>query len=73
MIVGAGLAFIGADIGVTAAAIGASTFVMVTLGVMLGRGLGTIVGKRAEILGGLTLIVIGSVILYEHVGKAALG
>jgi putative Mn2+ efflux pump MntP len=71
-VVGAGLALVGADIGVTAAAIGASTFMMVTLGVMLGRGLGVIVGKRAEILGGVTLIVIGALILYEHVGKAAL-
>jgi putative Mn2+ efflux pump MntP len=28
--------------------------------------LGRIVGKRAELMGGLVLIVIGSLILYEH-------
>jgi len=66
LIVGAGLAFIDADIVLTAAAIGCATFVMVTLGVMLGRGLGALVGKRAEIVGGLVLIVIGSLILYQH-------
>ncbi|MNN89159.1 putative manganese efflux pump MntP [compost metagenome] len=52
----------------TAAAIGFSTFVMVTLGVMLGRVLGTVAGRRAELVGGLVLIVIGCVILYEHIG-----
>jgi manganese efflux pump family protein len=71
LIVGAGLAFIEADILVTAAAIGCATFVMVTLGVMLGRGLGALVGKRAEILGGVVLIVIGSLILYDHLHLAA--
>jgi putative Mn2+ efflux pump MntP len=39
---------------------------MVTLGVMLGRGLGQLVGKRAELIGGLVLIAIGGLILYEH-------
>lgn len=71
MIVGVGLAFMDADIAVTAAAIGFSTFVMVTLGVMLGRGLGAIVGKRAELIGGVVLFAIGCVILYEHTAGAA--
>jgi putative Mn2+ efflux pump MntP len=69
MAVGAGLAFMDANIGVTAAAIGFSTFMMVTLGVMLGRMLGAIVGKRAELVGGVVLIAIGCLILYEHLGK----
>jgi putative Mn2+ efflux pump MntP len=71
LIVGAGLAFIDVNIFVTAAAIGFATFVMVTLGVMLGRGLGALVGKRAEIVGGVVLIVIGSLILYDHLQVAA--
>ncbi|CAM2735637.1 manganese efflux pump MntP [Janthinobacterium lividum] len=71
MVVGAGLALLGANIVVTAAAIGFSTFVMVTLGVMLGRVLGTVAGRRAELVGGLVLIVIGCVILYEHIGHPA--
>jgi putative Mn2+ efflux pump MntP len=68
MAVGVGLAFIDANIVTTAGAIGLSTFIMVTLGVMVGRGLGKLVGKRAEVVGGLVLIAIGSLILYEHIG-----
>jgi putative Mn2+ efflux pump MntP len=71
MVVGAGLAFVGADIMTTAVAIGFSTFVLVTAGVMLGRMLGIIAGKRAELLGGIILIGIGCLILYEHIGKSA--
>jgi len=71
MVVGAGLAMMGADILVTAAAIAVSTFVMVTAGVMLGRVLGVIAGKRAELAGGVILIVLGCLILYEHIGAAA--
>ena len=66
MAVGVGLAFLKADILVVAAAIGLSTFVMVTAGVMLGRVLGVVAGKRAEILGGVMLIGIGTLILVEH-------
>jgi putative Mn2+ efflux pump MntP len=43
---------------------------MVTTGVMLGRVLGTIVGKGAEIIGGLVLMLVGSTILYEHLSVA---
>jgi putative Mn2+ efflux pump MntP len=68
MAVGVGLAFIDANIVTTAGAIGLSTFIMVTLGVMVGRALGKLVGKRAEFVGGLVLIAIGSLILYEHIG-----
>jgi manganese efflux pump family protein len=68
MVVGASLAFIDADIASTAGAIGLATFVMVTIGVMLGRGLGHLVGRRAELVGGLVLIAIGAAILYEHLG-----
>lgn len=71
MVVGAGLAIMDADIGIVAAAIGFSTFVMVTIGVMLGRVLGLIAGKRAEIAGGIILIGIGALILVEHLGAAA--
>lgn len=70
LIVGAGLAFVDADILVVSAAIGFATFLMVTLGVMLGRGLGALAGKRAELAGGVVLIVIGSTILYQHLSAA---
>lgn len=71
LIVGAGLAFMDANIFVTAAAIGFATFLMVTIGVMLGRGLGALAGKRAELAGGVVLIVIGSAILYQHLSAAS--
>ena len=71
MVVGVGLAIMGADIVMTAAAIGLSTFVMVTIGVMLGRVLGVIAGRRAELVGGILLIGIGCLILYEHIGKVS--
>jgi putative Mn2+ efflux pump MntP len=70
MVVGVGLAIMGADIMITALAIGVTTFVMVTAGVMLGRVLGAIAGKRAELLGGIILIAIGALILYEHTRPA---
>ena len=66
MAVGVGLAFLDVNIVPVAAAIGLTTFLMVTAGVMLGRVLGAVAGKRAEIVGGLLLIGIGAAILYEH-------
>jgi putative Mn2+ efflux pump MntP len=69
MVVGVGLAFVKADIILTASAIGLATFIMVTLGVMLGRVVGVIIGRRAELIGGIILIGIGSLILYEHLTK----
>lgn len=67
---GVGLAFVNVNILVAASAIGIATTVMVTTGVMLGRVLGTMVGKRAEIIGGLVLVLVGSTILYEHLSVA---
>jgi manganese efflux pump family protein len=66
MAVGVGLAFVDVGILPIAAAIGLTTCVMVTLGVMLGRVLGAVAGKRAEIVGGLLLIGIGAAILNDH-------
>src|SRR5690606_38828940 len=66
MAVGVTLAFIDNNILITASAIGMATLLMVTLGVMVGRVVGAMIGKRAEILGGLALIGIGTLILYEH-------
>ena len=54
------------SITVVALSIGFATFAMVTLGVMVGRLLGHITGRWAEAVGGLVLIAIGSLILYEH-------
>ncbi|MFK3776327.1 manganese efflux pump MntP [Pseudomonas sp. NPDC089406] len=64
--VGVGLAFVDVNIWVAAAAIGLATMTMVTIGTMLGRALGSVVGKRAEIVGGVVLMLVGATILYEH-------
>ncbi|MEB0060021.1 MULTISPECIES: manganese efflux pump MntP [unclassified Variovorax] len=66
MAVGVGLAFLNVNIFPIAASIGFATFIMVTLGVMVGRVLGKIAGRSAEALGGVVLIGIGSTILYQH-------
>jgi putative Mn2+ efflux pump MntP len=71
MAVGIGLAFMDVHIGVMALVIGLCTLTMVTAGIMLGRVLGNMVGKRAEIIGGIILMIIGSTILYEHLSGAA--
>ncbi|WP_312985133.1 manganese efflux pump MntP [Atlantibacter sp.] len=66
MAVGVGLAFLQANIIYTALAIGCATLIMSTLGIMLGRFIGPLLGKRAEILGGLVLMGIGAQILWSH-------
>ena len=45
---------------------------MVTAGVMLGRVLGAVAGKRAEVAGGVLLIVIGALILAQHLRAPSL-
>lgn len=66
MAVGVGLAFLQVSIVTTALAIGCATFIMSTLGMMVDRFIGPLLGKRAEILGGIVLIGIGSEILWSH-------
>lgn len=72
MAVGVSLAFLNVSILPIAAAIGLTTFIAVTAGVMVGRILGTLAGKRAEVGGGLLLIGIGIAILIEHLNAAPL-
>ena len=66
--VGVTLAFIDANIWITAAAIGTATFVMASTGMMIGHIIGQRGGKYAEMLGGIMLVGIGTAILVEHVG-----
>lgn len=66
MAVGVTLAFADVNILVAALAIGLATTFMVTVGIMLGRAIGSLIGKRAEIAGGVVLIAIGITVLYEH-------
>lgn len=72
MAVGVGLAFADVNILVVALVIGLCTFTMVTIGILAGQTLNALVGKRAEVLGGLILIAVGSAILYEHLQAAPL-
>lgn len=66
MAVGIGLAFANVNIWLAAALIGLATTVMVTSGVMLGRVVGSVLGHRAEIFGGFTLIAVGVGVLSGH-------
>ncbi len=66
MAVGVGLAFLQVNIIATALAIGCATLIMSTLGMMVGRFIGPLLGKRAEILGGIVLIGIGAQIMWNH-------
>lgn len=66
--VGVTLALLDVNIIVVALSIGFATFVMATLGMLLGSRLGTHFGAIVERLGGLALIGIGALILAEHTG-----
>jgi putative Mn2+ efflux pump MntP len=66
MAVGVTLAFIDADIVVTALAIGCATFLMATVGILIGRFIGEKFGRIAEAIGGIGLIAMGTKILIEH-------
>ncbi len=64
---GLSLAFLGEGIWVPALVIGAVAATMTAAGMMLGRRLGDLWGKRVEILGGVVLISLGVKIVIEHV------
>lgn len=66
LVIGVTLAFLNADIVVVALAIGCASFVMTTIGVMIGQIVGAKLGRFAEALGGVGLIAIGTLILIEH-------
>lgn len=69
--VGVSLAFLGVNIGVIALSIGLTTFVLATLGMLIGRVAGARLGPAAELIGGLLLIGMGTRILLEHLGLIA--
>lgn len=66
LVIGISLAFVDINIALAALAIGVTTMIMVTTGMMLGRVLGSVIGQRAEIVGGVLLMALGGAILYEH-------
>ena len=66
--IGVGLALLGENIWIIAAAIGATTFILATLGLLIGKFAGTKLGRIVELVGGFALIVLGTKILMEHLG-----
>lgn len=63
---GVTLAFLDQPVLVACAIIGTVTLLVSVAGVFLGVVAGSLVGRRAEILGGLVLIGLGTKILIEH-------
>jgi putative Mn2+ efflux pump MntP len=66
--VGITFAFLGVEILPAIALIGATTFVFSAVGVLAGNTLGCRFQARAQLLGGLVLILMGLKILLEHLG-----
>lgn len=66
MAVGVSLAFLDVNIWITAAAIGLTTFIMSSGGMLIGRLVGERLGRVAEVVAGLALVALGATILVEH-------
>lgn len=66
--VGISFAFLGVDIVTAALLIGATTFVLSGAGIFVGNIFGSKYKSKAELAGGIVLILIGTKILLEHLG-----
>ena len=66
--VGVTFAFLKVDILPAVVFIGVTTFILSAVGVGVGAAFGARLGSRAELAGGLILILMGSKILLEHLG-----
>ncbi len=64
--VGFTFAFLNVKIGFAVAVIGVTTFVLSAIGVAVGHFFGVMYKQKAEIAGGVILILIGTKILLEH-------
>jgi putative Mn2+ efflux pump MntP len=64
--VGLSFAFLEVNIVTAGVTIGVTALVITIIGQIIGNRVGVLVGKRAEIIGGLILICIGIKILLEH-------
>lgn len=64
--VGLSLAALHTSLLYPAAVIGLVAFILTVVGVKLGPGIGRLVGRWAEIMGGLILLAIAARILYTH-------
>lgn len=61
-------AFVTTSIGVAVTLIGVITFALSFVGVIVGNKFGTRFQKKAEIFGGVVLVIIGAKVLLEHLG-----
>nr|WP_299380607.1 manganese efflux pump MntP family protein [uncultured Halomonas sp.] len=68
--IGVTLAFIDVPIWHAVAIVGVVSCCISTLGVLIGPRVGALLGRRAEVLGGLVLIAIGVTIFYSHMHEA---
>lgn len=66
--IGVTLAFSGANIYLAIMIIGVITFILSFLGVVIGNKIGNKLEGKAEIIGGIVLMLIGVKILLEHLG-----
>ena len=64
--VGLSFAFLKINIVMATVTIGITAFLITIIGLLLGKKVGGLVGKRAECIGGVILIGIGIKILLEH-------
>lgn len=67
--VGVSFAFLSVNIISSAVTIGITTFLFSVTAVVIGKKIGDIIKNKAEILGGVILIIIGIKILLEHIIK----
>ena len=66
--VGITFAFLQVDILTAILIIGITTFILSAIGVKIGNAFGSKFKKKAELFGGIVLILIGTKILLEHLG-----
>lgn len=65
--VGLSFAFLKVNIGVASLTIGVVAFLVTMLSFVIGRKVGELIGKRAEAIGGVILIIIGFRVLLTHI------
>ncbi len=67
--VGVTFGMLGINIWLSVLIIGVTTFILSTLGVLLGKRAGPLLGDKMEMIGGIVLIALGIKILLEHLIK----
>lgn len=67
LVIGLTFAFMEVNIALASLTIGSVALVVSIIGFLIGKKVGSLVGKRAETAGGMVLIGIGLKILLEHI------